>query len=182
MMFLLPLLRRFWFVIPLVLMSLVTIYYRHAYTSTAQELDTFKQQQHDLVVKAEAENKVKMDIAREVSATAAKVHAAEQSAILNNFVNVINKGKQDHENTKVRLNTANANLELLRRRIEIDTSPVPDGGAGGPVSPGIGGDSITALLGKIETCETANAITASDYNELKIRFDANCLATGCVAP
>jgi type I site-specific restriction endonuclease len=158
--------------------SLAYFYEKHAHNASVQALEAFKQNIAIEVARKEAENAIKHQIAQKEADKAQKTHDAEQVAILNNLQNIIIKGKKQNEDTKTKLDTTTNQLERLRLAVKDSVNGVPEGDKSGQ-STQSGSDDNTALLGKISTCEAASAVTTSDYNALRLNFDANCELTGC---
>lgn len=173
------LLKRFGQLLIIVLILSAYLYEKRAHKSAMQALATFKQQIHDADVAKLAENALKLKIAQQTNIDSAKIHADEQAQILNNFVNAINKGKAQNETTTLKLNTATANLEQLRKSVanSIEPMPVRAETASNPTESWRADNA--ALFERLDACKAAGALAASDYNELYKRFDANCTITGC---
>ena len=173
------LLKRFGQLLIIGLILSAYLYEKHAHKRAVQDTAVFKQQLHDADVAKQAENALKFKIAQKTIEDSAKVHADEQAQILNQYALQISKGKIQNETATKQLNTANANLDQLRRAVADSLKPMPIRGKTATDTAEAWRADNTALLGQLDTCKAAAAIATSDYNALYKHDAANCALTGC---
>ena len=173
------LLKRFGQLLIIGLILSAYLYEKHAHKLAVQEMTVFKQQLHDADIAKQAENALKLKIAQKTIEDSAKVHADEQAQILSQYAIQISKGKIQNETATKQLNTANANLDQLRRAVADSLKPMPARGKTASDTAEAWRVDNTTLSAKLTTCESAAAIATSDYNALYKHDAANCELTGC---